>query len=88
LAEELPKIYRDALAYLVGFLKELVLAEQKTKMGLVPVAMLFGLTLVRSGALDQSKMRALYDASRNFVIALIQSWDVSDIYPLSEERCL
>jgi hypothetical protein len=87
IAAEIPQLYRDSLAYLVGFLKDFVKAESKTKMGLVPAATMFGLTVVRPGTFNQSKMKELYEVSKEFVIALIQSWDVSDIYPLNEELC-
>jgi hypothetical protein len=84
IADDLPRISRDSLAYLVGFLKDFVKAEPRTGMGLVPVAMMFGLTVVRPSHFHQTKMRELYEVSKDFMVALVQSWDVSDVYPLNE----
>jgi hypothetical protein len=85
MAKELPIIYRDTLAYLIGFLKECVKSEQKTKMGLVTMATMFGMTVARPGDMNQSKVRDLFAVCKDFVIALLKEWDVSQTYPLKPE---
>jgi hypothetical protein len=87
-ADELPRIYRDALAYFIGFLKEFVMAEERTEMGVRAVSMMFGTIIVRPGNFNPVKIKELYESSRDFIANLIQAWDVSDIYPLEGDYAL
>jgi hypothetical protein len=80
--EELPKIHRNCLAYIVGFLKVVVAAEPKTKVGIAAVAMLFGSSCIKINSLDAAKVKEAGGLARDIMKYLIGNWDVAGIYPL------
>jgi hypothetical protein len=85
IADALPRMYQDSLAYVIGFLREFVRAEVRTGMAVSAVAMMFGVCVVRPANMNPERMKELYNLSGNFVAGLIQTWDVSDVYPMEEE---
>jgi hypothetical protein len=87
LAGELPRISRNALAYLVGFFKRFVEGGRNTRAGIGQVVETLALTVIRQGCGNQSKAKDLSDMSKRFAQALIQVWDVSEIYPLPAKLC-
>jgi hypothetical protein len=80
--DELPNIYRDCLAYLVGFLRVVIAAEHKTKMGVASLAMLFGSSCMKIDTIDGKRIRAAGGLARDLMKYLIESWDVSSVYPV------
>jgi hypothetical protein len=85
IADALPRMYQDSLAYVVGFLREFVKAEARGGMAIGAVAMLFGVCVVRPVNMNPEKMKELYNLAWNFMTGLIQVWDVSDVYPMEED---
>ena len=81
----LPKVNHDTLGYLIGFLQEFVKAESITKMGIIPVSMIFGANVVRIVSNDPKKMKEMTDHGKSFMEFLLINWDVSFIYPLPTE---
>lgn len=85
IADALPRMYQDSLAYVVGFLREFVNAEARTGTAISALSMMFGVCVVRPANMNPEKMKELYNRSGNFIAGLIHAWDVSDVYPMEEE---
>jgi hypothetical protein len=82
-ANRIPELPRVTLKYLFGFLRHIAAAEAKTKMTPNNLAICFAPNLVDlSPAVDPIKAKRLSEYAQKFVAALIESWDVSDVYPL------
>jgi hypothetical protein len=79
--KELPKVYRNCLAYIVGFLKVVVAAEPKTKVGIAAIAMLFGSGCIKIDSLSAAKVKEAGGLARDLMKYLIGNWDVTGIYP-------
>ena len=80
--QTLPKVNHDTLGYLIGFLQEFIKAAEVTKMGIVPVSMIFGADVVRIVSNDQMVLKNMTNNGKKFMEYLLQNWDVSFIYPL------
>jgi hypothetical protein len=79
--EELP---RFTLKYLIGFLRKMAEAAETTKMTVGNLAMCFAPNLIDlSGIFDQKKATKMVEYAQTLIIELIESWDVSEVYPLS-----
>lgn len=85
--EKLPKVNHDTLGYLVGFLQKFVKHADKTKMGTLQCAMIFGANVVRIVSDDPMIMKISTDYGKEFMTHLIENWDTSFIYPLPIEFC-
>ena len=70
------------IGYLIGFLQEFIKAAEVTKMGIVPVSMIFGADVVRIVSNDQMVLKNMTNNGKKFMEYLLQNWDVSFIYPL------
>ena len=77
----LPKVNRLTLAYLIGFLQELVKHESETKMSDNNLAIVFGPNIVQTKETLINGQRCM-EVGRSFVLTLIHQWDVSSIYPI------
>jgi hypothetical protein len=84
-ADALETINRLTLMYLIGFLQRVAKAEEATKMGPKNLAICFSPNLIdMSAASDPTKAAEASDIAQAFVIALIEHWDTSEVYPLPE----
>jgi hypothetical protein len=63
---------QDSLAYVVGFLRELVRAEAPAGIVISAVSMMFGVCVVRPANVNAERMKELYNLSGNFITGLIQ----------------
>jgi len=81
----LPRVNHDTLGYLVGFLQEFIQAEEVTRMGILPVSMIFGANVVRIVSNDPKVMKDMTEHGKQFMTFLLTNWDVSFIYPLPLE---
>jgi hypothetical protein len=85
-ADGLPPIYRHTLKYLIGFLIKFAEFQATTKMGPPNLAMVFAPNIVDMSSLfDPMEVARLSSDSKDFILALMEGWDVSDIYPLAPE---
>jgi hypothetical protein len=80
----MPRIHRDALAYLVRFLKVIIGSEAKTKMEVKSIAQLFGSNCLRIPAATPKVVKEAGELARDVMMNVIACWDVSYIYPLDE----
>jgi hypothetical protein len=85
-ADQLEKLPQFVLKYLIGFLKRMALSANITKMGAPNLAMVFAPNIVdMSNITDPMQVARLSETSKDFILALIGEWDVSEVYPLPEE---
>jgi hypothetical protein len=85
-ADELPALPQITLKYLIGFLKRMAVSAAVTKMGAPNLAMVFAPNIVdMSATIDPMQVARLSETSKEFLLALINEWDISEIYPLSQE---
>jgi hypothetical protein len=85
-ADSLPLLPQLTLKYLVGFLKRMALSAEITKMGAPNLAMVFAPNIVdMADGVDPMQIARLSETSKEFLVSLINEWDVSEIYPVSEE---
>jgi hypothetical protein len=85
-ANGLPDLEKLTLKYLVGFLRRMACAEAVTKMGAPNLAMVFAPNVVDiAGGSDVMQVAKTSDIAKEFLIALINDWDVTDVYPPSQE---
>lgn len=85
-AASLPPVNSMTLAYLIGFLQELSVHQEKTKMGVKNLAMVFSPNIVQfdmSSAVGSTRLDA--GVGQFFLEQLIENWDVSLIYPIQLE---
>ena len=80
--DTLPKVNHDTLGYLVGFLQQFIKSVDVTKMGIIPVSMIFGANVVRIVSDNADVMKKMTDDGKKFMAYLLEKWDVSFIYPL------
>jgi hypothetical protein len=86
IADQLPPLNRLTLKYLIGFLQRVTKAQEVTKMGPKNLAICFCPNLIdMSSAVDPMKAAKLSDTAQAFVIALIENWDTSEVYPLADD---
>jgi hypothetical protein len=83
--EAIPRVHRDSLAYLVGFLKVFAAANEKTKVDPETVARLFGSNCMRVVLDRPEEIRESSELAREVMQKLIDSWDVQRLYPLDPE---
>ena len=94
----MPRLHSLTLAYLIGFLQELALHEDKTKMGASNLAIVFAPNIIREkenqnqlNNMNFALISLIASQKENVSIAnelierLIIEWDVSSIYPLDDE---
>ena len=80
---ELPKLNLMTLAYLIGFLQYVSSFAAQNKMTAKNLAICFGPNLIRAN--DQAILLNFSSGSMNDIIELlINDWDVSSVYPLSD----
>ena len=82
--DKLPQLHMTTLAYLIGFLQRLSKAQAVTKMGPDNLAMVFGPNVVQPGTILLNE-KTFVDKSKQFLLFLIENWDVSAVYPLNVE---
>jgi hypothetical protein len=75
-------VHRDVLAYIVGFLKE-VLAGRHTEASWGTLALIIGSNCVRVQSSDITAVKESGELAKNVFKYLIGNWDVEDIYPLN-----
>jgi hypothetical protein len=85
--QTITKVHKDTLAYLVGFLKEFVAAQAKTKADPQPVVQLFGSSCLRVVLDKPEEMIESSAIAREVMQVLINTWDVRRVYPLDPD-CL
>lgn len=76
-AANLPPVKSITLAYLVGFLQELVQHQDKTHMSLKKLAALWAPNIMQEDLKNPNNIIV----SEKFLETLITNWDVSDVYP-------
>ena len=81
LVERLGQLNKDVLAYLVGFLRDYVKAQPTTRN---VIGMTFGSTFIRFDNSNPLKMKVFLGLATDFLLSLIDNWDVSYVYPLDE----
>ena len=82
---KLPKIHYDTFGFLIGFLKEFLKFENKNKMTLTQISMLFGVNIVKINSNNALEVKKIVDLSKCLVEYCILNWDTSFIYPLPLE---
>jgi hypothetical protein len=81
----LPKAHYFCLKYLIGFLQRLVRAEDVTRMTAKNLAIVFAPNIVYSGSVtDPAALTRHGEVAHDFIITLIETWDVTDMYPPPE----
>jgi hypothetical protein len=85
-ADKLPQLARLTLKYLVGFLKRIASFSEVTRMGVSNLAIVFAPNVVdMSCPADPLQMARVSETGKEFMIVLINEWDVSEMYPLPPE---
>ncbi|OHS97991.1 Rho GTPase activating protein [Tritrichomonas foetus] len=79
IVERLGTIQRNTLGYIVGFLKKFLTISN---IGLTPLSMTFGTNIMRVNSIDPMKIKELTEVAKIFMSNLIETWDVSFIYPI------
>jgi hypothetical protein len=81
--EGLPLPLHLTLRYFTGFVRDVVNAQEITRMSSTNVAEMFGPLVVYGGGVrDAFVMRRFRDISIRLIAHLIERWDTTDIYPL------
>ncbi|KAK8866447.1 Rho GTPase activating protein 39 [Tritrichomonas musculus] len=98
-----PRLHALTLAYLIGFLQEMALHEDKTKMGPGNLAIVFAPNIIRQPEKkDDGKQNGMsfelismlsaqkdnFNTSHEIIERLIVEWDVSNVYPLADDVLL
>jgi hypothetical protein len=84
-ADGLPELSKLTLMYLIGFLRKLSLSVEFTKMTPRNLAICFAPNIVDlSGIFDTVKATQLAEVAQQFMVALIEEWDVTEAYPPTE----
>jgi hypothetical protein len=79
---ELPDSYVAVLKYLIGFLKKIATAVEATKMTPKNLAICFAPNLVDTDSITDPRQISQYaDMSQDFIITLIETWEIDDFYP-------
>ncbi|KAH0790979.1 RhoGAP domain containing protein [Histomonas meleagridis] len=76
---KLPKIYRNTLAYIIGFIRRFCTGSGKE---LSVFGMIFGLNVMHCTTLNPAEMKDFAAMSSKVMLKLLKDWDVSDIYPI------
>jgi hypothetical protein len=85
-ANALPQLPQLTLKYLIGFLRRMAKSEAVTRMGPPNLAMVFAPNIVDvTNTTDPMQVAKVSEVSKEFLMTLINEWDVSDIYPLNPE---
>jgi hypothetical protein len=85
-ANQLPPLEKAALMYLIGFLRRMAGAAEVTKMTPKNLAICFAPNIVDlTGLVDPTKAARLAEQAQVFIVALIEEWDTSEVYPLTED---
>lgn len=79
--KKLDDVNRRTLMYLVGFLRKLSQSSHITNMDVDNLAMVFGPNIVFIPGDDPLLHQKISGKSHRFLVALINKWDVSSIYP-------
>jgi hypothetical protein len=79
--ETIDEALRNSLAFLIGFLKILVGCESRKRV--MAISTIFG-SLIARAPKDPAESKNIYVMVRNVLKLLIETWDVSYIYPFSE----
>jgi hypothetical protein len=79
--EAMTVVHRDALAYLIGFLKDVVLGGPRTDASLGNLAFIIGSNCVRVHSTDMKAVKEAGELAKSLFKCLIANWDVSDVYP-------
>lgn len=79
--KKLDNVNKRTLMYLVGFLRKLSLSSHVTNMDVDNLAMVFGPNIVFAPGSDPMLHQKISGKSHRFLVALINKWDVSSIYP-------
>jgi hypothetical protein len=86
--QTLPRAHMLTFMYLVGFLQRLVRSESATLMGAKNLAIVFGPNIVQTDERTEHEMKLFNDISRELIVALIETWDTSPMYPLNPDLLL
>ena len=78
---KLPKTHTLTICYLVGFLQRMARAEAVTLMTAANLARVFSTNVIDCEVHDYNLIEKYTGISENFLLALIQEWDTSDLYP-------
>ena len=82
LANNLPAMQKYCLMYLIGFLQRMVKAEEVTKMNVHNLGMVFAPNVLYIDPdEDPMKVPHISTAGENFLVCLIENWEVSSVYP-------
>lgn len=85
-AESLPRAHQLVLKYLVGFLRVVCSFSETNKMTPYNVGVCFGPNVLQTfEKIDQSLVQKYSEIGINFLLALISSWDVSEVYPVNPQ---
>jgi hypothetical protein len=82
--EGMSVVHRDALAYLIGFLKEVALGGSRTDATMGSLAFIIGSNCVRVQSSDMKEVKEGGELAKNLFKCLIANWDVTDVYPGKE----
>ena len=82
-ADSLPDLSRRTLMYIIGFLRYVCKLDLETEQGRRILSMVMGPVLLP--AQGEFDMRAATEKGKVMVLTLIEHWDVSDVFPLSDE---
>lgn len=86
-AESLLKAHKNVLKFLIGFLQNLVIYKEATRMDAKNLSIVFGPNIVQyDEESTESDIKITSDAANGFLQYLIENWDTSDIYPLQEKH--
>lgn len=82
-ASSLPTYHQFTLAYIVGFLQQIIRSEA-TKMDIKSISSIFAPNIVQQKATAHSES-SLINISKALITDLLAKWDVSSLYPLSQD---
>lgn len=82
-ADRLPDLSRKTLKYLIGFLRYVTKLDWDTAVGRSTVSGKMGTLLFPSDS--EGNVKQSSDMARKLFTALIEHWDVSDVYPIPDD---